>query len=107
FGYLLTKRHWQPLPAAALVIAGSVAVGLFHGLLVTKLRLQPFLVTLCGLFMYRGIARWLSPGALTLPSPTEQPQAEWLRSLLVSDKTLGLPHVLLLLGVMAAVLALA
>lgn len=101
FGYLLTKRHWQPLPAAALVIAGSVAVGLFHGLLVTGLRLQPFLVTLCGLFMYRGLARWLSDVAVVLPS-----DAEWLRSLLVSGETLGLPHVLLLLGLLAALLAL-
>jgi ribose transport system permease protein len=106
FGYLMTKRHWQPLPAAAIVIAGSVGIGLFHGLLVTGLRLQPFLVTLCGLFMYRGLARWLSDVAVVLPSEAVQPQAEWLRSFLVSGKTLGLPHALLLLGVLAAVLAL-
>ncbi len=55
FGYLMTKRSWSPAPAAAAVIGGSVGIGLSHGLLVTKLRLQPFLVTLCGLFMYRGI----------------------------------------------------
>src|SRR5262249_470232 len=28
------------------------------GVLVTRLRLQPFIVTLCGLFIYRGLARW-------------------------------------------------
>ena len=33
---------------------------MFHGLLVTKLRLQPFLVKLCGLFIYRGLARTIS-----------------------------------------------
>jgi len=27
---------------------------------VTRLRLQPFLVTLCGLLLYRGIARWMT-----------------------------------------------
>jgi ribose transport system permease protein len=36
----------------------------FHGLLVTRLRLQPFIVTLCGLFIYRGLALWLA-----LPDP--------------------------------------
>jgi len=30
---------------------------LIHGLLVTKLKLQPFVVTLCGLLLYRGITR--------------------------------------------------
>ena len=33
-------------------------LGLFHGLLITKLNLQPFVVTLCGLMMYRGLTRW-------------------------------------------------
>ena len=35
----------------------SLGLGLLHGVLVTKLRLQPFLVTLCGLFIYRGVTR--------------------------------------------------
>ncbi|HTU90922.1 MAG TPA: ABC transporter permease [Gemmataceae bacterium] len=106
FGHLMNKHHWQPWPAATAVIAGSVFIGLFHGLLVTGLRLQPFLVTLCGLFMYRGLARKLSDIAVVLPYESVQPQAEWLRSFLVSGKTLGLPHVLILLGLLAALLAL-
>ena len=35
-------------------------LGLIHGLLVTRVRLQPFVVTLCGLLVYRGISRWLA-----------------------------------------------
>ena len=55
--WLLTTHHW-PVPAAlALVAAVSVGIGLFHGLIITKLRIPPFVVTLCGLMMYRGIAR--------------------------------------------------
>ena len=49
-----------PLPvwgAFAFVLLVSLLIGLFHGLMVTKLGLQPFLVTLCGLFIYRGLAR--------------------------------------------------
>src|SRR5438270_7756551 len=43
FGVLVQKRVPAPT-AAVIVVAGSSVVGLFHGLLVTKLRLQPFLV---------------------------------------------------------------
>jgi ribose/xylose/arabinose/galactoside ABC-type transport system permease subunit len=38
----------------------SVLLGLTHGLLVTKAGLQPFVVTLCGLLIYRGVARWIT-----------------------------------------------
>ena len=55
--WLLTVQLW-PLPLALLAVAAvSLGIGLFHGLLITKLRIQPFIVTLCGLLLYRGIAR--------------------------------------------------
>jgi ribose transport system permease protein len=62
-GILLNMR-WHPALAVTTVLAGAVLIGLFHGVLVTKLRLQPFIVTLCGLFIYRGMAYWFS-----LPDP--------------------------------------
>src|SRR5262245_62424783 len=40
--------------AVASVLAMAALIGLFNGLLVTRLRLQPFIVTLCGLFIFRG-----------------------------------------------------
>ena len=55
--WLLTTHHW-PLPVALLTVAAiSLGIGLAHGLLITKLKIQPFVVTLCGLLLYRGIAR--------------------------------------------------
>ncbi len=55
--WLLTVHHWS-LPAALLAVAlDSMGIGLAHGWLITRLRLQPFIVTLCGLLLYRGIAR--------------------------------------------------
>ena len=55
--WLLTTHHWS-MPAALLAVATvSVGIGIFHGLTITKLRIPPFVVTLCGLMMYRGIAR--------------------------------------------------
>ncbi len=55
--WLLTVQQWS-LPAALLtVVAVSVGIGLIHGLLITRLKLQPFIVTLCGLMLYRGVTR--------------------------------------------------
>ncbi len=35
-----------------------MALGVLHAFLVTKMKMQPFVVTLCGLLIYRGLARW-------------------------------------------------
>lgn len=57
---MLREWHW-PWPAATLAaIAGTTALGALHGLLVARVRLQPFIVTLCGLLFYRGLARFIA-----------------------------------------------
>lgn len=53
-------HHMNVFLAVALVLGISVGIGLLHGLLITKVRLQPFVVTLCGLLFYRGYARYLT-----------------------------------------------
>jgi ribose transport system permease protein len=58
--FMLVQWHWPWPLAIAAVLAGSALLGLCHGLLVTKVRIQPFIVTLCGLLLYRGIARYIS-----------------------------------------------
>lgn len=53
--------HGLPVPAAlGLVLLTSLTMGCVHGLLITKIRIQPFVVTLCGLLIYRGIARFIT-----------------------------------------------
>lgn len=57
---MLTEWHW-PWPLAVFVtLVASALVGVFHGFLITRLNLQPFIVTLCGLLAYRGLARIVS-----------------------------------------------
>jgi ribose transport system permease protein len=46
-----------PLAVLACVLAG-VVLGAIHAFLVTRIKIQPFVVTLCGLLIYRGLARW-------------------------------------------------
>lgn len=59
FGVLLGAGV-HPYLAVPLVLLFGALVGLVNGLLITRLRLQPFLVTLCGMFVYRGLARLLA-----------------------------------------------
>jgi ribose transport system permease protein len=59
FGVLLNAGV-HPLVALPFVVAAGAAVGLGNGLLITRVRLQPFLVTLCGMFVYRGVARLMA-----------------------------------------------
>jgi ribose transport system permease protein len=57
---LLVEQHW-PWPLATLaVIGGVVFLGVIHGFLIAKVHLQPFIVTLCGLLIYRGLARYVA-----------------------------------------------
>jgi ribose transport system permease protein len=56
----LERRQRMSIPAALLSVLGiALGLGLVHGLLVTRMKLPPFVVTLCGLLIYRGISRWL------------------------------------------------
>ena len=57
--WLTVEQGWPVWLALPFVLALSTALGLAHGLLITKMRLQPFVVTLCGLLLYRGITRGL------------------------------------------------
>jgi ribose transport system permease protein len=57
---MLTEWH-LPWPLAVLLVIGLGALlGAFHGVLITRLGLQPFIVTLCGLLLYRGLARFIA-----------------------------------------------
>ena len=59
FGLLVVKRD-VPVPIAFLcMMSVGALVGLANGLLVTQAALQPFMVTLCGLFILRSLgAGW-------------------------------------------------
>jgi ribose transport system permease protein len=51
---------WQPFPAMLVVILIGGFIGLVNGVLVTKVRVQAFVVTLCGMFIYRGLTKWMT-----------------------------------------------
>lgn len=57
---LLIEQGVPPALAIALVLVMATGIGFLQGLLVAKGKLQPFVVTLCGLFIYRGIAQLIT-----------------------------------------------
>ena len=57
---LLLNAGYSPVGSIGAVCALSLCVGLLHGLLITRVQLQPFVVTLCGLLLYRGLGRWIT-----------------------------------------------
>ena len=75
-------------------------IGLAHGYLITKLRIQPFIVTLCGLLIYRGVARFYTADATAgFVFGVSFPDLEWL----VSGRTFGIPHSFIAMLILAAV----
>ncbi len=62
---VLVLKYKVPIPLAMLgVLLVGAGVGLCNGLLVTYVRVQAFVVTLCGLFIFRGAARWVAGGQI-------------------------------------------
>src|SRR5438067_1975749 len=98
---MLTEWRLPAALAVLLVIAVAVGLGLVHGLLITRLRIQPFIVTLCGLLFYRGLARFIANDE-TKGFGTGQ-GFEWLTSLATASP-FGVPAPFILLVVVAAVM---
>ena len=57
---MLTEWRWGSVWAVSAVIVMAMGLGWLHGFLITEVRLQPFIVTLCGLLFYRGLARFIA-----------------------------------------------
>ncbi len=101
---MLLAAGYAPAVALLAVVVLSLAIGLLHGLLITRLGLQPFVVTLCGLLFYRGFARWLTHDQVQGFGSSY----EGLRQLAIGKVSLGgfalpIPFFLLVLaGVLAA-----
>lgn len=52
--------QWPWYLAVIVVLLVGAMQGLIHGFLITVIRVQPFIVTLCGLLVYRGLARFIA-----------------------------------------------
>ncbi|SDB30619.1 ABC transporter permease [Bauldia litoralis] len=111
----LIANHGVPWPFAVLVVlALGMVMGTVHGLLITKLKLQPFVVTLCGLLIYRGIARFYTKDATAgFPFGVSFPDLEWITTgrtdivaVLTGDTmhSIPIPHAFFIMLVIAVIM---
>ncbi|MFO0814753.1 MAG: ABC transporter permease [Gemmatales bacterium] len=98
---LINDKKWDPTLAVVIVLGMGMLIGLMNGLLVTRLKLQPFVVTLCGLFIYRGLARWIANDGIKGLGGNFSFYVEWFRD----GDVLGIPKFFVIFLVMAAALA--
>lgn len=96
---MLVEWRWPPVVAVLAVTALGGFLGTIHGLLITRLRLQPFIVTLCGLLLYRGLARYIASD-VTKGFGSGQ-GFQWLRNL-AAGGLFGIPMPFVLLTVVGA-----
>ena len=97
---MLVEWGWPAGLALAAVVALGAGLGGAHGLLVTRLRLQPFIVTLCGLLLYRGAARYIARDSTKGFGTGEG--FEWLRTA-ASGSVAGVPMPFVIMCVVAAI----
>jgi ribose transport system permease protein len=98
----LIVNHAVPWPiAVVMMLALGMLIGLAHGLLITRLGLQPFIVTLCGLLIYRGAARFYTADATAgFAFGASFPTLEWL----TTGRVLGVPHSFIAMIVVATIM---
>jgi len=106
--------HW--VLATLIVIGAGMVMGLVHGLLVAKVGLQPFVVTLCALLIYRGTARYYTKDATVgFGFGASFPTLEWLtagrseifapiaRLFGYDGPTIAVPHTLIALVIVTVI----
>jgi ribose transport system permease protein len=87
--------------ASLIIVITGLILGALHGFLVTRMGLQPFIVTLCGLLIYRGVARFYTEDATAgFPFGVTYPALQWL----TTGRTLGIPHSFIAFIVIAIVM---
>ncbi|HYW70919.1 MAG TPA: ABC transporter permease, partial [Pyrinomonadaceae bacterium] len=57
---MLTEWHLGVVLAVLACVGIAMSLTFIHGLLITRVNMQPFIVTLCGLLFYRGLARFIT-----------------------------------------------
>lgn len=67
--WLLQVAHWPAEAVIAVVLLGGAAFGALQGWLIHAFRLQPFIVTLAGMFLARGLCFLISVDSITIDAP--------------------------------------
>ena len=99
---LLEKYHWSPFAVIPLVLVLGALFGTVMGVLIQRFSLQPFLVTLAGMFLARGLCYLISIEGITIAEPVFTGLAEE-RVTLWSGASISFSALLALVVVIAGV----
>jgi ribose/xylose/arabinose/galactoside ABC-type transport system permease subunit len=66
---LVEHRGWSPAAAIPLALLMGAAIGLVQGLVIHYFELQPFIVTLAGMFLARGLCYLISINSIAITHP--------------------------------------
>ncbi|MBB2912064.1 simple sugar transport system permease protein [Streptosporangium becharense] len=67
---LVTGLGWPPLPVIALVLAAGAALGFAMGAIIHYFEIQPFIVTLAGMFLARGLCYTIGTDSVPITDET-------------------------------------
>jgi simple sugar transport system permease protein len=67
---LVEHHHWSAWAVIPLVLAIGTLLGALQGVLIQRFRLQPFIVTLAGMFLARGLCYLISIDSISITDET-------------------------------------
>jgi simple sugar transport system permease protein len=67
---LVTNQHWPAPAVIVLVLVIGAALGLGMGAIIHYFEIQPFIVTLAGMFLARGLCYTISTDSISITDPT-------------------------------------
>ena len=73
----LDVAGWHPLASAALMLAFGIMFGAFLGFIIDFCQIQPFIITLAGLFMLRGACFMVTLDSIPIRHPFVSQFAGW------------------------------
>lgn len=99
---LVEHRGWSVWQAIPVVLLMGTAFGAFMGFLIERFRLQPFIVTLAGMFLARGLCYLISIDSISIANESYTDLALW-RLTLWEDASLSLGAVIAIAVLLVAV----
>lgn len=77
FASLVERHGWSPAAAVPVVLLMGTCFGAFMGFLIERFRLQPFIVTLAGMFLARGMCYLISIDSISITHEGYSELAQW------------------------------
>ncbi|MDM0075922.1 sugar ABC transporter permease YjfF [Variovorax sp. J2P1-59] len=74
---LVEKHGWSPAIVIPLVLVMGTLFGAFMGVLIERFRLQPFIVTLAGMFLARGLCYLISIDSISITNEFYSEVSQW------------------------------